>query len=123
MSRSDHEAEIEDVAASIEDLLKMGIIKFDDSSAVGNEKVILSANFSFILSKMITDLSVTKDDGESHLKALYYAFHIYLDEELNVPQRLTMALANDIEKFQDSSESSKIVRRYVTVLYNILQNL
>lgn len=123
MSRSDHEATIEDVAASIEDLLKMGIIKFDDSNAVGNEKVILTANFSFILSKMITDLSVTKDDEESYLKALYYAFHIYLDEALNVPQRLTMALANDIEKFQEASESSKIVRRYVTVLYNILQNL
>jgi hypothetical protein len=123
MSGSDHEATVEDVAASIEDLLKMGIIKFEDSSTIGNEKVILTANFSFILSKMTTDLSVMKNDEDSYLKALYYAFHIYLDEELNVPQRLTIALANDIEKFQDASESSKIVRRYVTVLYNILQNL
>lgn len=121
MSTSDHDATVEDVAASIEDLLRMGIIKFDDSSTMGNEKVILTANFSFILSKMMADLKVMKDDQESHLKALYYAFHVYLNEELNLPRKLTMALANDIEKFQDASESSKIVKRYVTVLYNILQ--
>lgn len=121
MSESDHEEPVEDVVASVEDLLRMGIIKFDDSSAVGHEKVIISAKFSFILSKMMADLNVIKDDRSSTLKAIYYAFHIYLDEELNLSRRLTMALANDIEKFQDTSELSKLVRRYVMVLYNIMQ--
>ena len=121
MSASDHKEPVDDVVASVEDLLRMGIIKFDDSSAVGQEKAIISAKFSFILSKMMADLNVIKDDRSSTLKAIYYAFHIYLDEELNLSRRLTMALANDIEKFQETSELSKLVRRYVMVLYNMMQ--
>jgi hypothetical protein len=121
MSESDREETVENVAASIEDLLRMGIIKFDDSSVVGHEKVVLTAKFSFILSKMIADLNVMKDDQEALLKALYYALLIYLDDELKLPRRLTMAIANDIEKFQDALELSKFVRRYVMVLYNILR--
>ena len=123
MSKSDHEETVENVAASIEDLLRMGIIKFDDSSVVGHEKVVLTAKFSFILSKMIADLNVMKDDQEALLKALYYALLIYLDDELKLPRRLTMAIANDIEKFQDALESSKFVRKYVMVLYNILREV
>jgi hypothetical protein len=121
MSESDREETVENVAASIEDLLRMGIIKFDDSRVVGHEKVILTAKFSFILSKMIADSNVMKDDQEALLKALYYALLIYLDDELKLPRRLTMAIANDIEKFQDALELSKFVRRYVMVLYNILR--
>jgi hypothetical protein len=121
MSESDREETVENVAASIEDLLRMGIIKFDDSGVVGHEKVILTAKFSFILSKMIADSNVMKDDQEALLKALYYALLIYLDDELKLPRRLTMAIANDIEKFQDALELSKFVRRYVMVLYNILR--
>jgi hypothetical protein len=120
LSESNHEETVENVAESIEDLLRMGIIKFDDPSVVGQEKVILTAKFSFILSKMMEDPKVIKDDQEPLLKAVYYAFLIYLDEELKLPRRLTMALANDIEKFQDSSQLSEFVRRYVMVLYNIL---
>lgn len=121
MSESDHEETVENVASTIEDLLRMGIIKFDDSSDVDREKVILTAKFSFILSKLMTDPNVIKDDQQAILKALYFAFLIYLDEELKLPQRLTMALGNDIEKFQDSSELSKSIRRYVIVLDNILR--
>ena len=120
MSESNHEETVENVAESIEDLLRMGIIKFDDPSVVGQEKAILTAKFSFILSKMMEDPNVIKDDQEPLLKAVYYAFLIYLDEELKLPRRLTMALANDIEKFQDSSQLSEFVRRYIMVLYNIL---
>ena len=120
MSEPNHEETVENVAESIEDLLRMGIIRFDDSSVVGQEKVILTAKFSFILSKMMEDPNVIKDDQEPLLKAVYYAFLIYLDEELKLPRRLTMALANDIEKFQNSSQLSEFVRRYVMVLYNIL---
>jgi hypothetical protein len=32
-----------------------------------------------------------------------------------------LALGNDIEKFQDASELSKSVRRYVLVLFNIMR--
>lgn len=120
MSEPNHEETVENVAESIEDLLRMGIIRFDDSSVVGQEKVILTAKFSFILSKMMEDPNVIKDNQEPLLKAVYYAFLIYLDEELKLPRRLTMALANDIEKFQNSSQLSEFVRRYVMVLYNIL---
>ena len=121
MSEPDHEETVENVAASIEDLLRMGIIKFDDSKAVRHEKVILTAKFSFILSKMMADPNLMNDDQQAQLRALYYAFLIYLDDELKLPRKLTMAIANDIEKFQDASELSKYVRRYVMVLYNILR--
>jgi hypothetical protein len=121
MSESDHEETVESVAESIEDLLRMEIIKFDDSNFIGHEKVILTVKFSFILSKMIADPNFVKDDQQSLLKALYYSLLIYLDDELKLPRRLTMALANDIEKFQDASQLSKIVKRYVMVLYNIVR--
>jgi hypothetical protein len=121
MSESDHEETVENVAESIEDLLRMEIIKFDDSNFIGHEKVILTVKFSFILSKMIADPNFVKDDQQSLLKALYYSLLIYLDDELKLPRRLTMALANDIEKFQDDSQLSKIVKRYVMVLYNIVR--
>ncbi len=121
MSESDHEETVESVAESIEDLLRMEIIKFDDSNFIGHEKVILTVKFSFILSKMIADPNFVKDDQQSLLKALYYSLLIYLDDELKLPRRLTMALANDIEKFQDAAQLSKIVKRYVMVLYNIVR--
>lgn len=121
MSEPDHEETVENVAASIEDLLRMGIIKFDDSKVVRHEKVILTSKFSFILSKMMADPNLMSDDQQAQLRALYYAFLIYLDDELKLPRKLTMAIANDIEKFQDASELSKYVRRYVMVLYNILR--
>ena len=121
MSESDHEETVESVAQSIEDLLRMEIIKFDDSNFIGHEKVILTVKFSFILSKMIADPNFVKDDQQSLLKALYYSLLIYLDDELKLPRRLTMALANDIEKFQDDSQLSRIVKRYVMVLYNIVR--
>ncbi len=121
MSESDHEETVESVAQSIEDLLRMEIIKFDDSNFIGHEKVILTVKFSFILSKMIADPNFVKDDQQSLLKALYYSLLIYLGDELKLPRRLTMALANDIEKFQDVSQLSKIVKRYVMVLYNIVR--
>ncbi|HZA42486.1 MAG TPA: hypothetical protein VE504_01805 [Nitrososphaeraceae archaeon] len=121
MSEPDREETVENVAASIEDLLRMGIIKFDDSKVVRHEKVILTSKFSFILSKMMADPNLMNDDQQAQLRALYYAFLIYLDDELKLPRKLTMAIANDIEKFQDASELSKYVRRYVMVLYNILR--
>jgi hypothetical protein len=121
MSEPDREETVENVAASIEDLLRMGIIKFDDSKVVRHEKVILTSKFSFILSKMMADPNPMSDDQQAQLRALYYAFLIYLDDELKLPRKLTMAIANDIEKFQDASELSKYVRRYVMVLYNILR--
>jgi hypothetical protein len=121
MSEPDQEETIENVAASIEDLLRMGIIRFDDSNGGRHEKVILTAKFSFILSKMMEDPNLMSDDQQAQIRALYYAFLIYLDEELKLSRKLTIAIANDIEKFQDASAMSKCVRTYVMVLYNILR--
>ncbi len=121
MSEPDHEETVENLAGSIEDLLRMGIIKFDDSSVIDHERVILTTQFSFILSKLMEDPNVMTENQEALLKALYFAFLIYLDDELKIPRRLTLALGNDIEKFQDASELSKSVRRYVLVLFNIMR--
>ena len=121
MSEPDHEETVENLAASIEDLLRMGIIKFDDSGVIDHERVILTTQFSFILSKLMEDPNVMTENQEAILKALYFAFLIYLDDELKIPRRLTLALGNDIEKFQDASELSKSVRRYVLVLFNIMR--
>jgi hypothetical protein len=127
MSGSDHE-EVDNLASTIEDLLKMGIIRFDDScaddsSAADHERVILTTQFSFVLSKLMEDMNVRKDDQEALLKAIYFSFVIYLNEYLNLPKKLTMALGNDVEKFQDDSEMSRSIRNYVLVLYNIFQKM
>jgi hypothetical protein len=64
-----------------------------------------------------------KDDQEAVLRAIYLSFLIYLNEYLKLPKRLTMALGNDVEKFQDDSELSRSIKNYVLVLYDIFQKL
>jgi hypothetical protein len=123
MSGSDDEATVDNFAATIEELLKMGLIRFDESTGAGREKVILTTQYAYVLSKLMVDMDVVKDDQEAVLRAIYYSFLIYLNEYLNLPKRLTMALGNDVEKFQDDSELSRSIKNYVLVLYEIFQKM
>jgi hypothetical protein len=123
MSGSDDEAIVDNFAATIEELLKMGLIRFDESTGAGREKVILTTQYAYVLSKLMVDMDVVKDDREAVLRAIYYSFLIYLNEYLNLPKRLTMALGNDVEKFQDDSELSRSIKNYVLVLYDIFQKM
>lgn len=123
MSRSENDGSVEDLASTIEDLLKMGIIRINDTGLGKSERAILTTPFSLILSKFMVDQNITKDDRESLLKAIYLAFLIYLGENLKIPKSMTVALANDIEKFQERSELSIAIRNYVLVLYNIIQKI
>jgi hypothetical protein len=123
MSGSDDEAIVDNFAATIEELLKMGLIRIDESTGAGREKVILTTQYAYVLSKLMVDMDVVKDDQEAVLRAIYYSFLIYLNEYLNLPKRLTMALGNDVEKFQDDSELSRSIKNYVLVLYDIFQKL
>jgi hypothetical protein len=123
MSGSDHEAIVDNFATTIEELLKMGTIRFDESTGDGREKVILTTQYAYVLSKLMVDMDVMKDDQEAVLRAIYLSFLIYLNEYLKLPKRLTMALGNDVEKFQDDSELSRSIKNYVLVLYDIFQKL
>jgi hypothetical protein len=123
MSGSDHDAIVDNFATTIEELLKMGTIRFDESTGDGREKVILTTQYAYILSKLMVDMDVMKDDQEAVLRAIYLSFLIYLNEYLKLPKRLTMALGNDVEKFQDDSELSRSIKNYVLVLYDIFQKL
>lgn len=123
MSGSDDEATVDNFAATIEELLKMGLIRFDESTDAEREKVVLTTQYAYVLSKLMVDMDVMKDDQEGVLRAIYYSFLIYLNEYLNLPKRLTMALGNDAEKFQDDSELSRSIKNYVLVLYDIFQKM
>lgn len=123
MPKSENDGSVEDLASTIEGLLRMGIIRIDEKAVGKSERVLLTAPFSFILSKMMADQNITKDDHEPFLRALYLAFLIYLGEHLKIPKSMTVALANDIEKFQDKSELSIAIRNYVLVLYNIIRKI
>lgn len=123
MSRSENDGSVEDLASTIEDLLKMGIIRINDTGLGKSERAILTTPFSLILSKFMVDQNITKDDRESLLKAIYLAFLIYLGEHLKIPKSMTVALANDIEKFQERSELSIAIGNYILVLYNIIQKI
>jgi hypothetical protein len=123
MSGSDPEAIVDNFAAAIEELLKMGIIKFDESTGGVPERVILTTQYAYVLSKLMIDMDVMKDDQEAVLRAIYFSFLIYLNEYLNLPKRLTMALGNDVEKFQDDSELSRSIKNYVLVLHDIFRKM
>ena len=109
---------MENVAESIEDLLRMGIIKFDDPSVVGQEKL---SNCQILVHSLKDDGRSECHKGRSSPFSRPSATISHLPgQKTKLPRRLTMALANDIEEFQDSSQLSEFVRRYVMVLYNIL---
>ena len=109
---------IEKIASAIEDLLYMKAIKFE-ASHQNSEKVILSTQFSIIVSNLMTDMNLKENDTNEIRKLVYYSLLIYMNEYLKLPKPLTMAFGNDLEKYREGMQCSELILNYLTVLQNI----
>jgi hypothetical protein len=115
---SEQKQDIEKMASAIEDLLYMKAIRFENTPH-GNEKAILSTQFSIIVSNIMSDMSPKENDNNEIMKLMYYSLLIYMSEYLKLPKSLTMAFGNDLEKHRDEMQCGELVSNYVTVLQNI----
>jgi hypothetical protein len=115
---SEQKQDIEKMASAIEDLLYMKAIRFENTPH-GNEKAILSTQFSIIVSNIMSDMNPKENDNNEIMKLMYYSLLIYMSECLKLPKSLTMAFGNDLEKHRDEMQCGELVSNYVTVLQNI----
>jgi hypothetical protein len=115
---SEQKQDIEKMASAIEDLLYMKAIRFENTPH-GNEKAILSTQFSIIVSNIMSDMNPKENDNNEIMKLMYYSLLIYISEYLKLPKSLTMAFGNDLEKHRDEMQCGELVSNYVTVLQNI----
>jgi hypothetical protein len=118
MSSEEQQQNIERMASAIEDLLYMGAIKFGDADQE-SEKVILSNQFSIIVSNVMSNMNFKEDDDNEVMKLMYYSLLIYLNEHLKLPKSLTMAFGNDLEKRREDMQSGELISNYVAVLHSI----
>ncbi|MFL6349485.1 MAG: hypothetical protein ACJ72X_14470 [Nitrososphaeraceae archaeon] len=115
---SEQKQDIEKMASAIEDLLYMKAIRFENTPH-GNEKAILSTQFSIIVSNIMSDMNPKENDNNEIMKLMYYSLLIYMSEYLKLPKSLTMAFGNDLEKHRDEMQCGELVSNYVTILQNI----
>lgn len=109
----DHNQRLERTASAIEDLLQMGVIRFQNEK---EEKAMLSAQFSQVVSSVMSDMKITGGDNEQVMKLMYYSLLIFMNEYLKMPKALMIAFGNDLEKNRETMESGELVTRYVSIL-------
>ncbi|HEY7733844.1 MAG TPA: hypothetical protein VIB07_03530 [Nitrososphaera sp.] len=109
----DHNQRLERTASAIEDLLQMGVIRFQNEK---EEKAMLSAQFSQVVSNVMSDMKITDGDSEQVMKLMYYSLLIFMNEYLKMPKTLMIAFGNDLEKNRETMESGELVTRYVSIL-------
>ncbi len=109
----DHNQRLERTASAIEDLLQMGVIIFQNEK---EEKAMLSAQFSQVVSNVISDMKIADGDNEQAMKLMYYSLLIFMNEYLKMPKALMVAFGNDLEKNRETMESGELVTRYVSIL-------
>jgi hypothetical protein len=112
---SEEHQRLEQAASAVEDLLYMGAIRLGDKQ----DKVLLSPQFSLVVSNVMSSMKIRKDTGDDVMKLMYYSLLIYMNEHLKMPKSLMMALGNDLEKNRDNMESGGLVATYVAVLSEI----
>jgi hypothetical protein len=109
----DHNQRLERTASAIEDLLQMGVIRFQNEK---EEKAMVSAQFSQVVSNVMSDMKITGGDNEQVMKLMYYSLLIFMNEHLKMPKALMIAFGNDLEKNRETMESGELVTRYVSIL-------
>jgi hypothetical protein len=109
----DHNQRLERTASAVEDLLQMGVIRFQNEK---EEKAMLSAQFSQVVSNVMSDMKIADGDNDQVMKLMYYSLLIFMNEYLKMPKTLMIAFGNDLEKNRETMESGELVTRYVSIL-------
>jgi hypothetical protein len=115
----DQEA-IDQIASAIEDMVQMGVLRLVKSNNEDIDKAVFSANFSGIVTNLMADRIVSSEPEPKVITTLmYHSLLIFMNENLRVPKALAIALGNDIEKYGEELEISKIIFNYAAILQKL----
>jgi len=119
IENKDQEA-IDKIASAIEDMVQMGVLRLVKSNNEDIDKAVFSANFSGIVSNLMADRVVSSDPQPEVITTLmYHSLLIFMNENLRVPKPLAIALGNDIEKYGEELEISKLIFNYAAILQKL----
>jgi hypothetical protein len=119
LENKDQEA-IDKIASAIEDMLQMGVLRLIKSNNENIDKAVFSASFSGIVSNLMADRVVSSEPEPKVITTLmYHSLLIFMNEKLRVPKPLAIALGNDIEKYGEELEISKLIFNYAAILQKL----
>ena len=119
IENKDQEA-IDKIASAIEDMVQMGVLRLVKSNNEDIDKAVFSANFSGIVSNLMADRVVSSDPQPEVITTLmYHSLLIFMNENLRVPKPLAIALGNDIEKYGEELEISRLIFNYSAILQKL----
>lgn len=119
LENKDQEA-IDKIASAIEDMLQMGVLRLIKSNNENIDKAVFSASFSGIVSNLMADRVVSPEPEPKVITTLmYHSLLIFMNEKLRVPKPLAIALGNDIEKYGEELEISKLIFNYAAILQKL----
>ncbi|MDW0281874.1 MAG: hypothetical protein QN720_05180 [Nitrososphaeraceae archaeon] len=119
LENKDQEA-IDKIASAIEDMVQMGVLRIVESNNEDIDKAVFSANFSGIVSNLMADRVVSSEPEPKVITTLmYHSLLIFMNEKLRVPKPMAIALGNDIEKYGEELEISKLIFNYAAILQKL----
>jgi hypothetical protein len=119
LENKDQEA-IDKIASAIEDMVQMGVLRLVKSNNEDIDKAVFSASFSGIVSNLMADRVVSSETEPKLITTLmYHSLLIFMNENLRVPKPLAIALGNDIEKYGEELEISKLIYNYAVILQKL----
>jgi hypothetical protein len=119
LENKDQEA-IDKIASAIEDMLQMGVLRLIKSNNENIDKAVFSASFSGIVSNLMADRVVSHEpEPKVIITLMYHSLLIFMNENLRVPKPLAIALGNDIEKYGEELEISKLIFNYADILQKL----
>ena len=119
LENKDQEA-IDKIASAIEDMVQMGVLRLVQSNNELIDKAVFSASFSGIVSNLMADRNdSSKPDPKVITTLMYHSLLIFMNENLRVPKPLAIALGNDIEKYGEELEISKLIFNYAAILQKL----
>ena len=111
---------IDKIASAIEDMVQMGVLRIVESNNENIDKAVFSASFSGIVSNLMADRVVSSQPEPKVITTLmYHSLLIFMNEKLRVPKPLAIALGNDIEKYGEELEISKLIFNYAAILQKL----
>jgi hypothetical protein len=111
---------IDYIASALEDMVQMGVLILVRSNNEDIDKAVFSASFSGIVSNLMADRVFSSEPEPKVITTLmYHSLLVFMNENLRVPKPLAIALGNDIEKYGEELEISKLIFNYVAILQKL----
>jgi hypothetical protein len=111
---------IDYIASALEDMVQMGVLILIRSNNEDIDKAVFSASFSGIVSNLMADRVFSSEPEPKVITTLmYHSLLVFMNENLRVPKPLAIALGNDIEKYGEELEISKLIFNYVAILQKL----